>query len=204
MIERNKKYLINEGRHVKGGAIYYGGFPRLLNEEGVVSQFNDSDDKDPKDEKTATTPDFGELDPIDWGAGHTIEWGEGVKIPVPSAHLARILTASNIAGTEHFRAKEAFELAPPYHFRQRRPGFEGTEEGKRLGARKQQLWNILRVHPHYEEYRKGHPETRFDLSDPADREAFEAAGQRGEEIVRDPKTGRPTFPGPKRPWGLGT
>jgi hypothetical protein len=56
--DKNKTKLLNEGRFVGGKFFNYGGFPRILKEtSGVVSQFNDSDDSSPKDEKVATHPD---------------------------------------------------------------------------------------------------------------------------------------------------
>ena len=41
---KNKKKTINEGTVVTDGYIFYGGFPRKLNEEGLVGQYNDADD----------------------------------------------------------------------------------------------------------------------------------------------------------------
>jgi BMFP domain-containing protein YqiC len=62
-----KKKVIKEGREVHGGIMNYGGFPRVskLNENGVVDQFNDGDDK-PGDEQIATKRDGeGELTAIE-------------------------------------------------------------------------------------------------------------------------------------------
>jgi hypothetical protein len=41
---KNKKKTINEGTVVTDGYIFYGGFPKKLNEEGLVNQYNDADD----------------------------------------------------------------------------------------------------------------------------------------------------------------
>ena len=56
--DKNKKIFLNEGRAVGGHLFNYGGFPRIskLNENGIVSQYNDADDK-PGDEQIATEPD---------------------------------------------------------------------------------------------------------------------------------------------------
>jgi hypothetical protein len=50
-----KKKVIKEGREIHGGIMNYGGFPRVINEGGVVQQFNDADDTG--GEKIATHPD---------------------------------------------------------------------------------------------------------------------------------------------------
>jgi hypothetical protein len=55
--DKNKKAVLNEGRQVIGGKFMYGGFPRVIKEEGVVKQFNDADDTNHKDEKIATHSD---------------------------------------------------------------------------------------------------------------------------------------------------
>ena len=57
-VDPTKAKLLNEGRQVGSKFFNYGGFPRVskLNENGVVAQYNDADDK-PGDEKIATQPD---------------------------------------------------------------------------------------------------------------------------------------------------
>jgi len=47
MVNKDKKFIINEGRAITNGKFAYGGFPRILNEENnsVTDQFQDS----PKD-----------------------------------------------------------------------------------------------------------------------------------------------------------
>lgn len=59
--EMKKKKMVNEGYAVTDGNIFYGGFPRVLNESGVVDEFNDADDTDPNDEQIATQPDAATL-----------------------------------------------------------------------------------------------------------------------------------------------
>ncbi len=41
---KGKKQTIKEGTVVTDGNIFYGGFPKKLNEQGLVNQYNDADD----------------------------------------------------------------------------------------------------------------------------------------------------------------
>jgi hypothetical protein len=41
---KGKKQTIEEGTVVTDGNIFYGGFPKKLNEQGLVNQYNDADD----------------------------------------------------------------------------------------------------------------------------------------------------------------
>jgi len=56
-VDPTKAKLLNEGRNVGSKFFNYGGFPRVskLNENGVVSKYNDADDTG--GEKVATEPD---------------------------------------------------------------------------------------------------------------------------------------------------
>jgi hypothetical protein len=42
MVHKDKKFIINEGRAISNGKFAYGGFPRVLNEEGVTKEFEDA------------------------------------------------------------------------------------------------------------------------------------------------------------------
>jgi hypothetical protein len=57
-VDPTKAKLLNEGRNVGSKFFNYGGFPRVskLNENGIVAQYNDADDKR-GDEQIATQPD---------------------------------------------------------------------------------------------------------------------------------------------------
>lgn len=63
--EMKKKKMVNEGYTVTDGNLFYGGFPRIMNEEngGVVGQFNDGDDK-PGEPKIATMSDAQEYEAL--------------------------------------------------------------------------------------------------------------------------------------------
>lgn len=62
MAKKKKGKKLNEGRSIFCQGIVYGGFPRVLNESGVVDQFNDGDevigDGESTDERIATLPDL--------------------------------------------------------------------------------------------------------------------------------------------------
>ena len=60
VVSKKKKKVLKEGTQISDGKFVYGGFPRVLKEEGVVNQFNDADDK-PGEPSVATQPDMVEL-----------------------------------------------------------------------------------------------------------------------------------------------
>ena len=60
IVSKKKKKVLKEGTEVTDGNFTYGGFPRVLKEEGVVNQFNDANDK-PGEPSVATQPDMVEL-----------------------------------------------------------------------------------------------------------------------------------------------
>lgn len=61
MVNKDKKFIINEGRQITNGNIFYGGFPRVLKEqeEGVVKKFEDNplDSSEKGTIPVATQPD---------------------------------------------------------------------------------------------------------------------------------------------------
>ena len=135
-----KKKSLKEGREVIGGGFIYGGFPRKLNEGGVVSQFNDADDTG-NDEKIATKPD-----------GEPALWSD----------------ESLVHGHYRYPSKELMDLAITADTLQREylskraenRSFEGSPEGRKLGETLHTAKMELYKHPHYTEFRKGHPSRR--------------------------------------------
>jgi len=57
MVNKDKKIILNEGRVISNGKLHYGGFPRKLNEGGIVSDYNDSDGINDQGVNQATKPD---------------------------------------------------------------------------------------------------------------------------------------------------
>lgn len=104
-----KKKSLKEGREVIGGGLIYGGFPKVLKEqeEGLVDQYNDANDK-PGEPAIATQTDMVELlgswsgDPIpfdvstDKGLADALYHIHGVKLTADAADFS-----SNISPSEH-------------------------------------------------------------------------------------------------------
>ena len=57
MVNKDKKALVNEGRQIFNGKLAYGGFPKVINEGGVVSDYNDADGITDSGVNQATKPD---------------------------------------------------------------------------------------------------------------------------------------------------
>lgn len=86
MVNKDKKFLINEGRQITNGNIFYGGFPRVLKEqgEGATKQFEDN----PLDPSEAgTTPVATQPDSVDGGEAK------------PTSKKIKLM--HGLAGTEH-------------------------------------------------------------------------------------------------------
>jgi len=104
-----KKKSLKEGREVIGGGLIYGGFPKVLKEqeEGLVDQYNDANDK-PGEPAIATLTDKIELlgswsgDPIpfdvstDEGLAKALHHIHGVRLTADAAD-----SFSNISASEH-------------------------------------------------------------------------------------------------------
>ncbi len=60
MVNKDKKFIINEGRAITNGKFSYGGFPRILNEEGgATSNFQRGVATQPDDQENLTASEFG-------------------------------------------------------------------------------------------------------------------------------------------------
>lgn len=101
---KKKAQQMNEGRNIQSGQFLYGGFPRILNENGVTTQFNDADDTNPNDEQIATVPD------ADTGsAGY--EKLRDIAYNMQSAMLSKKIPLNSEALKKAFDAIQAH----PYH-----------------------------------------------------------------------------------------
>ena len=120
--------------------VIFGGFPRILNEQGVVNQFNDSDDSSAKDEKVATKADDEPL----WSDETLIHGG----YRYPSKSLMTMAQAAQKLETEYKTTRRSIR------------GFENTPQGKELGQKAYQARMDFYKHPHYNEFTLGHPSKR--------------------------------------------
>ena len=138
--------MIKEGREIHGGIMNYGGFPRVIRENAVTQDFQDS----PNDGQinVATKPNDEE---ITWTA-------KAYGTPYPSQSFADVasaaIAAGDVVGKLHDKARTA--MGPNYQER----GF--LNDPAFLAAREQQLaaQEAMKAHPHYEEAQRGHPSTR--------------------------------------------
>jgi hypothetical protein len=141
-----KKKMIKEGREIHGGIMNYGGFPRVIRENAVTQDFQDS----PNDGQinVATKPNDEE---ITWNA-------KAYGTPYPSQSFADVasaaIAAGDVVGKLHDKARTA--MGPNYQER----GF--LQDPAFLAAREQQLaaQEAMKAHPHYGEAQRGHPSTR--------------------------------------------
>jgi len=141
-----KKKVIKEGREIHGGIMNYGGFPRVINENGVTKDFEDSPSQGQKDVATLTNDEE-----ITWNA-------KAYGTPYPSESFADAASAAIAAGDAVGKLHDTARTAMGPNYQQR--GF--LQDPTFLAAREQQLKAeaAMRAHPHYEEAQKGHPSTR--------------------------------------------
>jgi hypothetical protein len=193
MVNKDKKFLINEGRAITNGKFAYGGFPRVINEaEAATKAFQDSPEQGQKN--VATKPNS-EEETITW----TAEAG-GSRLPSESykkAYLAYREAGKNI-GAAHEAARTQY--GPNYMERTKfmqQPAV--IELKKKLDASEE----TLKAHPHYAEHQLGHPETRMAKLTPEEASRHETESMYGTSYHLDPTTKKPIYG--KRPiGGLGT
>jgi len=161
LVDKTKKKKLNEGRVIGGGQFQYGGFPKILNEveirlakgnanpdeepelaerpdEHATSAFNDGDD--PNQNNVATRTDQEEL----WADKSLVHRG----YRYPSRALMGLAQTADALQGEYLSKR-----------RQSR-GFEGSPEGRELGKKAYEARMAIYSHPHYGEFRKGHPSRR--------------------------------------------
>lgn len=164
-VDPAKAKLLNEGRRVGSKFFNYGGFPRVskLNENGVVGQYNDADDKG--GEQVATEPDE-----ITWDT----TWG---GTSYPSKSYASAAAAARTAGDEVVKLHDKARSAMGPNYQQR--GF--LQDPSFLSARQVALKaeEEMKKHPHYGEAQKGHPSTRRGPLTPAEQSELRGYGEPG-------------------------
>jgi hypothetical protein len=129
MVNKDKKFLINEGRAISNGKYAYGGFPRVLNEtkepevdhRNATNRFNDGVDL-PGDEHIATHPDELWKDPTLIHKGYRY----------PSKELLALAQAAERGGNE---ARIALYSHPHYEeFRRGSPEFRNRQRKSDFGT----------------------------------------------------------------------
>lgn len=138
IVDKKKKEKLEEGRIIGGGNFLYGGFPRILNEQGVVDQFNDGDDG----QGPATATD--EQEEVLWSNPKLVH--RGYRYP-STALMGLAQTADTLQG--QYLSQRA-----------KNKDFEGSAQGKQLGGELDAARMALYSHPHWNEFRKGSPEKR--------------------------------------------
>lgn len=140
-VDKTEKKKLNEGRVIGGGPFQYGGFPKILKETADIhatAAFNDGDD--PKQNNVATKTDQEEL----WADRSLIHRG----YLYPSRALMTLAQTSDSLQGEYIRKRRESRT------------FEGSPEGRELGQKAYNARMALIGHPHYGEFRKGHPSSR--------------------------------------------
>lgn len=138
LVDKKKKEKLDEGRVIGGGKFLYGGFPRVLNEQEVVDQFNDGDDG----QGPATATDAQEE--VLWSNPKLVY--RGYRYP-STALMGLAQTADTLQG--QYLSQRA-----------KNKDFEGSAQGKQLGGELDAARMALYSHPHWNEFRKGSPEKR--------------------------------------------
>lgn len=154
MVNKDKKVIVNEGREITNGKLSFGGFPRIIKENGVVSQFNDSDDKPGSgDEKIATHQD--ESEPITWKFTHKGQ-------DYPSQTMVDFQKSLDEIGGKLKAAHETFKSKyGPVHYEKH---MMADPAASALVKEWQSVGDAMRAHPHHAELVKGHPSKRRELS----------------------------------------
>lgn len=95
-----KKKMIKEGREIHGGIMNYGGFPRVIRENAVTQDFQDSPEQ--KQINVATKPNDQEVDLYVRG---------GMGLRYPSVDYARLGHEHDALGTSIFEAQKRRDQA---------------------------------------------------------------------------------------------
>lgn len=140
-VDKTEKKKLNEGRVIGGGLFQYGGFPKILKETvgtHATAAFNDGDD--PSQNNVATRTDQEEL----WADESLVH--RGYRYP-SRALMGLAQTADTLQGEYLSKRRQSRD-------------FEGSPEGRELGKKAYEARMAIYSHPHYGEFRKGHPSSR--------------------------------------------
>lgn len=162
MVNKDKKFIINEGRAITNGKFAYGGFPRILSEEnnGATDRFQDSPDQGQKN--VATQPNDAE-EPITWEF-------EDKAWRYPSKSFMEVFQKASVAEDAMAKAwREAKDKFGPIHAEKQ---FVGTPQHIAMLKELEDARKAVRAHPHHAEFQRGHPSTRRGPMTPEERSDF--------------------------------